>query len=197
MNVLVVYATREGHTAAVATHIAERLRAGGHAADVEDAGRLELPLELSPYDAIILAASIHVGRHEPEMIRFIRQNRAALERVPSAFLSVSAAEATAEDLQARPEVRAEAQREVDASIAKLFADTGWHPTRVKAVAGALLWTRYGTIVRFLIRLIATKKGTRIDTTKDTDYTNYESLDHFVEAFLGLAGVGQPAVATPG
>jgi menaquinone-dependent protoporphyrinogen IX oxidase len=38
------------------------------------------------------------------------------------------------------------------------AETGWRPTRVKPVAGALMYSKYNVLVRFLMTRIATCTG---------------------------------------
>ena len=40
---------------------------------------------------MIVGASIHMGKHEDYVLDFVRENRDALERLPSAFFSVSMA----------------------------------------------------------------------------------------------------------
>ena len=97
---LVLYATREGHTHQIAEHVAETLRARGLAADVFDAARLQADLPLGNYCGAVLAASVHSQKHEPEMTRFVKRQVRDLERIPTAFLSVSLSEAGAEDIEA-------------------------------------------------------------------------------------------------
>ena len=69
------YAAREGQTAAIASHIAVRLRARGHFVLLQ---RITgVPSSLDPLhgcDAVVLAASIHRRRHDPDMVEFVRKN---------------------------------------------------------------------------------------------------------------------------
>jgi phytoene dehydrogenase-like protein len=71
---LVLYATREGQTRRIAERIAGALRLRGHEPDVRDA-RTDAPTSLSGYRGAVLAASVHRGEHEPEMIAFVRRHR--------------------------------------------------------------------------------------------------------------------------
>lgn len=65
---LVVYATREGHTRRIAEHVAATMRARGDLVDVVDAAHLPPGLDISRYGAVVLAASLHLGKHEREMV---------------------------------------------------------------------------------------------------------------------------------
>ena len=94
--ILVVYATREGHTRAIAEHVAASLRQAGAVPEVIDAAHPPADLDLARYEAVILAASIHAGKHEREMTDFVRNRRDALERLPTVLLSSSLTEAGAE-----------------------------------------------------------------------------------------------------
>jgi menaquinone-dependent protoporphyrinogen oxidase len=176
---LVLYATRHGQTQRIAEHVATVLRAGGLDADVRDAAAAHGQLDLGGYQAAIVAASVHLGKHEREMVTFVKHHRAELERMPTAFLSVSLSEAGAEDASSPPERRATAAAEAKAVIDAFFQETGWHPLRVKPVAGALRYTKYNFLVRFVMKQIAKQKGSSTDTSRDHEFTDWAALDRFV------------------
>jgi len=181
---LIVYATREGHTHLIASHIGEALVERGLLCEVRDARTMEgRKLDASFYAGAILAASVHLGRHEKEMVHFLQRNREALDQLPTAFLSVSMSAAVAQD-EARPaEDRAEVTRALAKTADALFEETGWHPARVQFVAGALMYTKYNVIVRWVMKRIARAEGTSTDTAHDHVYTDWEGVDRFVDEFL--------------
>src|SRR5690348_9775620 len=117
MRAAVFFATREGQTAAIAERVAADLRASGIDTDVYNVKDLKSRIDWTAYDTALVAASVHVGHHEPEMRRFVRDHRSELERLGAAFLSVSLSEAGAEDRTATPEMRrtaaADAERMID------------------------------------------------------------------------------------
>lgn len=180
--ILIVYATREGHTRHIAEHLREALNARGLSAEAFDARAADVP-DLSQYSAAILAASLHMGQHEKEMARFIERERAALEQLPSAFLSVSLSATGAQDERRPSEYRASVTRELEKISNELFEKTGWHPARHAFVAGALMYTKYNVLVRWVMKRIARKEGASTDTTRDHVYTDWDALDRFVEEFL--------------
>ena len=180
---LIVYATREGQTRRIAEHLAAEVRIRGRAAEVAEARDVRSSLELTKYSAVVVAASVHAGKHEREMVAFVRAHREGLERMPTAFLSVSLAEGGAEDSAAPPDARARSRQEVQEMIDTFFQETGWHPGRVKPVAGALLYTKYNFIIRFIMKQIVKKKGGSTDTSRDHEYTDWAALDRFVGELL--------------
>jgi menaquinone-dependent protoporphyrinogen oxidase len=179
MTAAVFYATREGQTLRIAEHIAAALRIRGIDVDVLDVARLAEPLDWVRYGAACVAASVHLGHHEREMIAFVKRHRAELDRLDAAFLSVTLSEAGAEDPQAPPERRKEAADDAQRMIDVFVADTGWRPTRALPVAGALAYSRYNFVVRFLMKRIARRAGAPTDTSRDYEFTDWAALDRFV------------------
>jgi menaquinone-dependent protoporphyrinogen oxidase len=95
---------------------------------------------------------------------------------PSAFLSVSMS-AVKKDEQHR----ADTQKCID----EFLEETGWKPTVTKAVAGALKYTKYDWLKRFVMVQIVKSEGGDIDTSKDHEYTDWADLKAFVSEFLKL------------
>jgi menaquinone-dependent protoporphyrinogen oxidase len=182
--ILVLYATRQGQTRRIAEHLAAAARSRGLAADTADAARVPAGFSLADYGAAIVAASAHLGKHEREMVEFVRRHKGELESVPSVFVSVSLSEAGAEDASAPPERRAHAAADVQRMIDDFLKETGWHPAKIKAVAGAILYTKYNFLVRFVMKRIARAAGGDTDTSRDHEYTDWAALDRLIDD-LGL------------
>lgn len=180
----VLYATREGHTKRIAEHIVNTLQNQGLEAEARDLRTENGTLALTNYAGAVLAASVHAGKHEPEMIAFVKQHRAELEAMPAAFLSVTLSEAGAERKDATPRQHAQFVADVQKVMDKFFADTAWQPRFVKPVAGALLYTKYNLLIRFVLKRIAKKSGGDTDTSRDYEYTDWKALDEFIDEFAG-------------
>lgn len=179
--VLVLYATREGQTRRIAEHLVRRLGELGLDAELHDVS-VGVEMALEGYAGAILAASVHMGRHDPTMVGFAARHRAALERLPTAFLSVSLTEAQVEDSSAPGEAREAARAEVERLLEGFFTESGWHPEMVQPVAGALLYRQYNFFLRLFIKQIAKSRGMPSDTSRDHVFTDWEGLDRFAEAF---------------
>jgi len=61
--------------------------------------------------------------------------------------------------------------------------TGWHPARVELVAGALPYSKYNFLIRYVMRRIAAKEGGDTDTSHDYEYTDWEAVDRFARDAL--------------
>jgi menaquinone-dependent protoporphyrinogen oxidase len=170
-NIYIPYGTTEGQTAKIAEFISDVVRAHGHdveTADIKESGDT-IP---DGCDAVIVGASIHMGKHEDYVRDFVQKNWAALEGRPSALFSVSLA--------------AHGDAENAASYVGKFEDeTGWRPAQVGLFSGALLYTQYGFIKRLMMKKIASDKGSLdTDTSRDYVYTEWDGVKRFAEDFLG-------------
>jgi menaquinone-dependent protoporphyrinogen oxidase len=174
----VFFATREGHTQRIAERVVSDLLILGFDVDLLPV-RLPLPFSLSNYSSAVLAASVHRGSHEKEMLKFVKDHRSELERITTAFLSITLSEAGAERRDATAMEHAQFVADVDKMLSKFFNETQWHPTLSKPVAGALLYTHYNFLVRLIMRQIAKIAGAATDTSRDYVYTDWVGLDNFV------------------
>lgn len=170
-RVLVLYGTTEGHTAKIAGTIADTLRAQGIEVDVAEAG-MDDP-RADDYSGVVVAASVHASRYQRPVQQWVQKNREALAGKPSAFVSVSLGV-----LQWQPEV----QREMNAIVDRFLMTTGWRPMWTKSVAGALAYTKYGWLTRWVMQRIAAKAGGDTDTTRDYEYTDWPDVRAFAERF---------------
>ncbi len=183
-KVAVWYATREGQTQRIAEHVAEDLRNRGLVVDLRNVRDNGEAIDCGSYQAAVLAASVHAGKHEEEMVEFARKNRLKLDQMPTAFLSVNLSEAGVERTDVTPEEHEAFVESVQKVTDKFITDTGWHPSQIRAVAGALRYTKYNPLVRFVMKRIAKTVGASTDTSKDHEYTNWVGLDEFAGQFAG-------------
>ena len=166
MNILIVYGTTEGQTRRICQVCADILIAAGHSVELMQPAGDEADFDLSRFEAVIGAASVHMGAYQSELTHFVAAHEAALNARPSLFLSVSLAIA-GED----PEELADLER----IVARFVEDTGWRPDRVAQVAGAFRFTRYDFLKSWAMRWIAARKGQDIDPHSDTEFTDWVAL----------------------
>ena len=176
MDVLIAYASTHGQTEKVAQRVAEVARRRGDAVHVEHLADAHDPSP-KPFDAVIVAGSVHASRHQRELVRWVRRHHTTLNMRPTALLSVSLS--AAEDTD---EARADVRLVVD----RLLDDTGWIPTEVVPVAGALRYRHYDAPTRILLRLIAGRHEQPTDTYEEFEYTDWQALEQCTEAFLVTA-----------
>jgi len=175
VKILVVYGTTEGHTRKICMHIEKYIEAKGHVAVLHDSTSFPIALHVEPYDAVIVAASLHQNRYQASIVQFIEDNLEALMNRPTAFLSVSLSAVFDEGKE-------DAQKCVD----MLLDQTGWAPTRTEHVAGALVYTQYDFFKRQIMKFIVKKGGGPTDASQDYEFTDWAALDAFVTSFVDSA-----------
>lgn len=183
---LIAYGSTHGHTAKIVRRIAAHLHDAGVVVRLCNVGAGEHPGVLDQ-DGVIVAASVHRGSHQPEVVQWAQRNHAGLERHPNAFLSISLT--AAED--------DEESRKVTQDLIDGFArETGWTPETALSVAGALQYREYDFFTRTLMRLLMKKGGHPTDTSQDYDYTDWDAVDRFADEFarqVVAAAAGEVAV----
>jgi menaquinone-dependent protoporphyrinogen oxidase len=177
MRVLIVYATTEGQTRKVAERIAARLRELGHEAQLHDSAALLDDVEIGAFAAIIIAASVHQGVHQETVTAFATAYRERLNASLTAFVSVSLSAALEPD-------HVEAQKYVD----RFVTETGWRPNRTLVLAGALRNTGYDYFKQQIIKYVVLKGGDPVDSERDYEFTDWEALARFVDAYVAVAGL---------
>lgn len=174
MRILICYASTEGQTRKICRFCAEQLVARGDSVEmlcVEDAGELDL----APFDAAVLAGSVHVGKVQGRLAEFAAAHAGALNRMPTLFLMVSLAIAGDD-----PDDRVELDR-----IASDFAaKAGWTPGQVAHVAGAFRFTEYNFFEALAMRWIARSRGQAVDPHQDTEYTDWAALAELIRGWPG-------------
>lgn len=130
-------------------------------------------LDPSAFDAVIVMASVHAGRHQAKMRHWVEANSDVLNQRAGAFLSVSLSNGSDS-----PEAVA-----VNREHAEAFCEaTGWEPDRIELVAGCLQYPAYNFLNRFLMKRVAKKQGLPLDTSREHEYTDWEALDQFSSEF---------------
>jgi menaquinone-dependent protoporphyrinogen oxidase len=173
-HILIVYGTTDGHTRKIAEYIAERVRQGGDEVEITDSTADPAPRPGAGFDACIIGGSVHEEKHQRSLAHYVQKNLAELQRIPTAFFSVSMAAAIRDE-----EHLAKAQSYIDSFLEK----TGWQPDVTVPLAGALLYTQYDFFKRMLIKFIARHQGNDSDTSHDHIYTDWGQVDRFVDEFL--------------
>lgn len=178
MKVLITYGTTEGQTRKVAEAAAAQMREAGHVVEFYDTVNPGRHVELDAFDAFLIAASVHQEQHQPAVKSFAAAHRAALNAKPSAFISVSLSAVL-------EETRGVAQSYVD----RFLELTGWQPAMTLLLEGALRFTVYDYFQEQFVKFIVMRRGGIPETDSDADreFTDWDALSRFVDAFLERAG----------
>lgn len=173
---LIVYGTSEGQTAKIAHQLADVGRKAGHLVDVVHAPELDQGARLENYAAVLVGASLHEGRYQRDVGKFVERSREWLADRRSGFFSVSLGAASR-----NPEEVADVQRLIEA----FAAERSWKPDMTASFAGALKYTQYNWLKRALMKHISKKEGGSTDTEHDAEYTDWSQVTQFGERFFAL------------
>jgi len=181
MRVLIVFSTTEGQTHKVATFMADRLHAMGHLVQMIRAEEVGTSSDVEVSDAVIIAASVHIGRYQPCIIRFVKAELHALEARMNAFVSVSMTAANADR---------DNRTALNRYVAKFCRQTRWRPGRVRHVGGAIRYTQYDFFRRWAMLLFALRRGASTDITRDHEFTDWNDVGRFVDSFAAWRAGGR-------
>jgi menaquinone-dependent protoporphyrinogen oxidase len=187
-SILLVYATTEGQTAKITAELAMTLRSRNITVTRVNAARQPM-CDPSPYSAVIVAASVHAERFQRSIRRWVRRYQTVLASRPNVLLGVCLAV-----VNRSPDV----DKEIQAVLDRFVRDTGWRPAEIKIVAGALKYTQYGWLKRWMMRRIVAKHGGDVDVSRDYEYTDWDDVRAFADRFAGRVlesmteGVGETA-----
>lgn len=171
-RILVLYGTSNGQTRKIADAMGDAMRAGGLDVDViEASGSIDPDPEC--YSGVIVAASVHAGGYQKPVGEWLRAHAARLGRMQTAFVSVCLSVLSKKETE-RKEAEAIPQRFVDG--------LRWRPTVIKIVAGALPYTQYNFFTRWIMKRIVSSAGGDVDTSRDYEYTDWDSVRSFAREF---------------
>lgn len=176
-TVLIVYQSTDGHTATIAHRIAATLGERGIAATVATADDAPPP---AGFDAVVVGDSIHAHRHSRSLTRYVTTNRAQLRDGPVALFQVSLTSASEDE---------SAVDRATAWLDEFCSTTGLEPDLVALFAGALAYTRYRGLTRWMMRRVAAKEGLDTDTSTDHVYTDWDAVDAFATGVARAARRG--------
>jgi menaquinone-dependent protoporphyrinogen oxidase len=134
---------------------------------------------MQDFDAALIGATIHVGQFQGSIREFVRSHLEQLQRIPSAFLSVSFTAASR---------KAKDRAQVRQSVTAFQKETGWRPNQVACIAGALRHNRLGNAKHWIMKRITKQTSGDMNTSHDGEYTNWNGVRLFVEDFLSSLAV---------
>jgi menaquinone-dependent protoporphyrinogen oxidase len=175
MRILAVYGSRFGQAESVLQRISRVLESHGHTVTLFKGDAVPRDLALPDYDAVIIAASIIMGRYQPYIRTFVQRHAGGLNARPSAFVSVNG-----HSPESAPEWRQAARQYVQAFL----ADTAWQPHRTATFSGALRYQRYGLVTKWIMKMISRRTGGPTDVSRDYEFTDWNAVDAFAHELAG-------------
>lgn len=186
-RVLVMYATTHGQAAKVAATIADALEEAGASVSIGNIAAAEAG-NPADYSTVIAVGSVHAGRLQRTLQWWARKYRNTLNRRPAALVVVCLAAVNR---------TARVDHDLRVLIDRFSETTGWRPTEVKVVAGALKYTQYGWLTRWIMKRIVGKHGGDVDSSRDYEYTDWDDVRDFARRFVAEVPLDVAPLAATG
>ena len=171
-QILVLYHSYDGQTARIAERIGEVIRQAGHnQVAVQRFDGNEVP-RLDGFAGVIVGAAIRYGHHERAFEKALKPQAQQLAARPNAFFSVCLS-------AGGPGHKPEAARRYVEDFCKR---TGWEPREVASIAGALQYSKYGPVIKLLMKMIVGISGGETDSSRDYEYTDWAAVERFARDF---------------
>ncbi|MEZ4587565.1 MAG: flavodoxin domain-containing protein [Gemmatimonadales bacterium] len=187
LRILVVYASDHGQTAKIVERMASRWLEAGHGVTVRRADQPTAIPSLGDFDVALVAGSVRFGKHQRSVRRYATTHRRALERMPAAFVSVCGA--LVGDW-------AEGPATARGYLARFVEETGWRPRIVRSFAGAVRYTAYGPLTRWMMKQVSRKTGRPTDTSRDWEGTDWTRVDRLAEEVVAMGESRKEAELSP-
>jgi menaquinone-dependent protoporphyrinogen oxidase len=176
-HIAVVFGSTDGQTAKIARHIANELRSEHEAVTVIDTRIPQAPEVLAGVEAVVIAGSMRLTRFQHTLVAFVRAHHEKLSLMPNALVAVSLFGTRQSGIG-----RWELQR----SVERFIEDTGFLPSDVRPIAGALRYSHYGFSGRMAMAVVSKLAGGDLDTSRDCEYTDWKAVTEFAAHFAARA-----------
>ncbi|MCQ8119534.1 menaquinone-dependent protoporphyrinogen IX dehydrogenase [Methylomonas rosea] len=178
-NILIIYSSRDGQTLKICQRlqsVIERHTQPVTLVSIEEADRVNLQTSAK----IVIGASIHYGRHNPQVLAFIERNQSVLESKPNAFFSVNVV------------ARKPGKQTPDSNpyLRKFLKRIHWKPKQLAVFAGKIDYPSYNMFDRSLIRLIMWMSKGPTDPSAVLEFTDWEQVEAFGQIISSMDISGQ-------
>tara|TARA_Y100001960_G_C14690565_1_gene836154 strand:- start:493 stop:1014 length:522 start_codon:yes stop_codon:yes gene_type:complete len=167
IETLIIYSTTDGQT----TRICNKLIQKNFNNDVKLCSIDEAIREdLKKYKKIIIGASIRYGKHNSDVLNFVKKNINVLNKLKTAFFSVN--------VVARKKEKNTPS--TNPYVIKFIKQTDWRPTYVGVFAGKVDYPSYRFFDKYIIKFIMWLTKGPTDVSKSYEFTNWSEVEKFGE-----------------
>jgi menaquinone-dependent protoporphyrinogen oxidase len=166
-NILILYSTTDGQTLKICRHLQRALETGGERVTLQSVDE-QPDFDISPFDKVVVGARIRYGKHTPQVFRFARTHREALDARPNAFFTVNV-------VARKP---GKNTPETNPYMRKFLALSAWRPKALAVFAGRIDYQRYTFWDRQVIRFIMWLTKGPTDPATDVEFTDWAKVEAF-------------------
>ena len=165
IKTLIIYSTTDGQTVKICNKLAEV----NSSENVKLCSLNDVVKEdLNSYNKIIIGASIRYGKHNQNVLDFIKSRMKILNMVKTAFFSVN--------VVARKKEKNTPL--TNPYVIKFIKQTNWQPTKIGVFAGKVDYPSYRLFDKYIIRFIMWLTKGPTDISKSYEFTNWDEVKKF-------------------
>ena len=173
---LILYNSVNGQTEKICRNIITHMHKQGLACHLQNIHALSHHLHLAEYKSVLFGMPVRYGKHNRQMISFIKNNSSQIQQMPFGLFSVN--------LTARKADKNSAA--TNPYIIRLLQEIRLQPQLVGVMAGSLKYPEYQWIDRIMIRLIMKITGGPTDTgVACTEFTNWQQVRQFTQEYISV------------
>ena len=166
-NILIMYSTTDGHTLEICQYLQQVIERNDNRVTLQSMDD-ESNVDMTPFDKIVLGASIRYGKHSKQVYEHIKRNKQVLDSKPNAFFSVNVV--ARKPGKNRPET--------NPYLKKFLKQISWQPKELAVFAGKLDYPRYSYWDRQIIRFIMWMTKGPTDPETVIDFTDWKQVESF-------------------
>tara|TARA_B100001113_G_scaffold303269_1_gene263104 strand:+ start:537 stop:1058 length:522 start_codon:yes stop_codon:yes gene_type:complete len=167
IETLIIYSTTDGQTTRICNKLIEKnFNNDVKLCSIDEAIREDL----KKYKKIIIGASIRYGKHNPDVLNFVKKNINVLNKLKTAFFSVN--------VVARKKEKNTPS--TNPYVIKFIKQTDWKPTYVGVFAGKVDYPAYRFFDKYIIKFIMWLTKGPTDVSKSYEFTNWSEVEKFGE-----------------
>tara|TARA_B100001121_G_scaffold268015_1_gene251654 strand:+ start:87 stop:608 length:522 start_codon:yes stop_codon:yes gene_type:complete len=167
IETLIIYSTTDGQTTRICNKLIEKnFNNNVKLCSIDEAIREDL----KKYKKIIIGASIRYGKHNSDVLNFVKKNINVLNKLKTAFFSVN--------VVARK--KGKNTPSTNPYVIKFIKQTDWKPTYVGVFAGKVDYPSYRFFDKYIIKFIMWLTKGPTDVSKSYEFTNWSEVDKFGE-----------------
>ena len=167
IETLIIYSTTDGQTTRICNKLIEKnFNNDVKLCSIDEAIREDL----KKYKKIIIGASIRYGKHNSDVLNFVKKNINVLNKLKTAFFSVN--------VVARK--KGKNTPSTNPYVIKFIKQTDWKPTYVGVFAGKVDYPSYRFFDKYIIKFIMWLTKGPTDVSKSYEFTNWSEVEKFGE-----------------
>ena len=175
-SVLVLYMSRQGHTARIARTICASIGDAGGRADMMDVKEaIHEGVDWDRYDTVAVGAPVLYGSYDAGFLAFVAAHAEQLDRKPNSFFNVSVVARV-------PEKSTVAGNRY---MQKFLEISRWKPRDLKVIAGKVDYPSWPWHERLMIKMIMKMTDGPTDTSAVIDYTDWDDVRAYGRHLLTL------------